>query len=119
MSTSTSSTSGSTTTAADEAWMRPCAPAGGTSRTRGAPAAPFGDDLLEATHGAFTHRHHLDLPALQGGKALIHPEQVAGKKRGLVAAGAGADFQHDVAIVHRVLGQQRDADLLRQLDAAG
>jgi len=55
---------------------------------------------------------NLDLPALQGGEALIHPEQVAGEKRGLVAAGAGADFQHDVAIVHRVLGQQRHADLL-------
>ena len=33
-------------------------------------------------------------------------------KRGLVAAGAGADFEDDVALVHRVLGQQREADLL-------
>ena len=36
----------------------------------------------------------------------------------LVAAGAGADLQHDVAIIHRILGQKRDADLLRQIDAA-
>ena len=52
-------------------------------------------------------------------KALIHPEQVAGEQCRLVAAGAGADFQHDVALVHGVLGQQRHADLLRQLEAAG
>jgi hypothetical protein len=32
-----------------------------------------------------------------------------------VAAGAGTDFEHDVALVHGVLGQQRDANLLRQL----
>ena len=51
-------------------------------------------------------------------KALIHPEQVAGEQGGLVAAGAGADFQHHVALVHGVLGQQRDANLLRQLQAA-
>ena len=82
-------------------------------------AAPhLGDDFLVAAHGAFAGGDHLDLPALQGGETLIHPEQVAGKKRGLVAAGAGADFQHHVAIVHRVLGQQRHADLLRQFDAA-
>ena len=52
------------------------------------------------------------------GEALVHPEQIAGEQGGLVAAGAGADFQHDVAVVHGVLGQQRDADLLLQLDAA-
>jgi len=28
------------------------------------------------------------------------------------------NFQHDVAIVHRILRQQRDADLLRELEAA-
>ena len=82
-------------------------------------AAPdFGDDFLEAAHGAFAGGDHLDLPALQAGEALIHPEQVAGEQRGLVAAGAGADFQHHVAVVHGILGQQRHADLLRQFQAA-
>ena len=33
---------------------------------------------------------------------------------GLVAAGAGADFHDDVALVHRVLGDERETDLLRQ-----
>ena len=70
-----------------------------------AAALHLGDDFLEAAHGAFAGGDHLDLPALQGGKTLIHPEQVAGEQRGLVAAGAGADFQHHVALVHGVLGQ--------------
>jgi hypothetical protein len=41
-----------------------------------------------------------------GGVALVHAEQVAGEQRRLVAAGAGADFEDGVALVHRVLGQQ-------------
>ena len=57
-------------------------------------------------------RYHLDLPALLGGIALVHAEQVAGEQRGLVAAGAGADFEDGVALVHRVFGQQREADFL-------
>src|SRR6201999_4120192 len=80
----------------------------------GAAALHLGDDFLEAANGAFAGGYHLDLPALQGGKTLIHPEQVAGEQRGLVAAGAGADFEHDVAVVHGILGQQRDAYLLLQ-----
>ena len=34
---------------------------------------------------------------------------------GFVAAGAGADFEDDVALVHRVLGQQRELELLLEL----
>ena len=83
----------------------------------GAAAFDLGDDFLEAADGAFARRNHLDLPALQRGEALIHAEQVAGEQRGLVAAGAGADFEHDAALVHRVLRQQRDADLLLQRHA--
>ena len=66
---------------------------------------------------AFARRDHLDLPALLGGVALVHAEQVAGEQRGLVAAGAGADFEDDVALVHRILGQQRELDLLLQRGA--
>ncbi len=36
----------------------------------------------------------LGLPAFGTGVVAIHFEQIAGKERGLVAAGAGADF-HD------------------------
>ncbi len=54
----------------------------------------LGDDFLEAAHGAFAGRiAPRPCPALQRRKALVHAEQVAGEQRGLVAAGAGADFQ--------------------------
>ena len=73
----------------------------------GAAAADLGDDLLEAAHRAFAHGHDFDLPSMLGGVTLVHAEQIAGKERRLVAAGAGADFQDDVAVVHRVLGDER------------
>ena len=80
-----------------------------------AAAAHFGDDFLEAAFAAFADRQDLRLPALLGGVALVHAEQVAGEQRGLVAAGAGADFQDGVVIVHRVLRDQRQMDLLFEL----
>ncbi len=80
-----------------------------------AAALHLGDDFLVAADAAFARRDHLDLPALQGREALVHPEQISGEQRSLVAAGAGADFQHHVAVVHGVLRQQRDADFLDQI----
>ena len=53
------------------------------------------------------------------GVALIHAEEIAGENRRFVAAGAGADFENDVAVVHGVLGQKRGADLLPQRQAFG
>ena len=79
-----------------------------------AAAADFRDNLLVAAHAAFAGGHHLDLPALPGGETLVHAEQIAGEQRRLVAAGAGADFKNDVALVHGILGQQRELDLLLQ-----
>ena len=49
---------------------------------------------------------------MAGGVALVHAEQIAGEQRRLVAAGAGADFENDVALVHRVFGDERDAQFL-------
>ena len=80
----------------------------------GAAPSDLGDDFLVAAHRAFARRHDLDLPAVLGGEALVHPEQVAGEQRGLIAAGAGADFQNDVALVHRIFRHQRLADVLRE-----
>ena len=77
-----------------------------------AAAVHFGDDFLEAAFAAFAHRDDFGFPALLGGVALVHAEQVAGKQRRLVAAGAGADFQDGVVIVHRILGDEREPDLL-------
>ena len=56
-----------------------------------------GDDFLEAADVAVAGRSHLEAPALRGGVALIHAEEVAGEERRLVAAGAGADFEDGVA----------------------
>jgi hypothetical protein len=51
-------------------------------------------------------RDDLDAPALALGVAGVHAQQVAGKQRRLVAAGAGADLEEDVALVVGVAGQQ-------------
>ncbi len=55
---------------------------------------------------ALTLGEDLDSPALLLGIARIHAEQIAGKDRRLVAAGAGADLEEHVAPVVGVLGQQ-------------
>src|SRR6476661_7661148 len=108
ISTSTSSTSGITATVAADVWMRPCVSVSGTRCTRCTPDSNFSFEnaprpctsamISLAADRAFAGRDHLDLPALQAGEALVHPEQIAGEQRGLVAAGAGADFQHHVAV---------------------
>src|ERR1700757_4248598 len=101
--------------------MRPCVSVSGTRCTRCAPDSNF--SLANAPRPFTSAMISLKPPMVpslaeitstfQPCKALIHPEQVAGEQRRLVAAGAGADFQHDVAIVHGVFRQKRDADLLR------
>ena len=54
---------------------------------------------------------HFDLPALLLGEARVHAEDFGGKERGLVAAGAGADFEDDVLLVVGILGQQQHLEL--------
>ena len=80
----------------------------------GAAAPDLGDDLLVAALGALAGGEQFRLPAMGRRIALIHPVEVAGEQRRLVAAGAGADFEDHVAIVHRVLGDQREPDVLLQ-----
>ena len=48
------------------------------------------------------------------GEAGIHAEDFGGKERGLIAAGAGANFQNHVLLVVGVLGQKHDLDLFFQ-----
>ena len=64
------------------------------------------DHLLVAAELGGRCRHDLDLPAVALGVARVHPEEVAREERRLVAAGAGADLEEDVALVVRVLRQQ-------------
>jgi len=80
-----------------------------------APAFDLGDDLLEAAHAARRRRtDDFHLPALRFGIARIHPEQIAGKQTGFIAAGSRADFQKDVFVVVGVFGQQQDLDFFFQ-----
>ena len=78
----------------------------------------LGDDFLEPAHRAFAHADNLNLPALLRREPLVHAEQIAGKQRRFVAAGAGADFENDVALIHCVLGNERKPQPLFEHRAA-
>src|SRR5690606_8228629 len=75
-------------------------------------ARDVGDDFLEAADVGGVHADRLDLPALLGGVALVHAVEVGGEQRRLVAAGAGADFEHRRAGVGRIARQHRDLQLV-------
>ncbi len=60
-------------------------------------------------------RFDLHLPALAFGIARVHAEQVAGEDRRLVAAGAGAHFQEQVAVVARIARHQQQCQVMVQL----
>src|SRR5688572_23553230 len=70
------------------------------------------DHLLVAARLARALGDDLDLPAVPFGEARVHAEEVAREKRALVAAGAGADLEEQVAIVVRVLRQQHALQVL-------
>src|SRR6266581_880551 len=72
------------------------------------------NDLLVAPHGPFTARDYLNLPALFGRVPLVHAEEVPGKEGCLIAPGASTNFEDDIALVHGILGQESELDLLLQ-----
>ena len=74
-------------------------------------ALDHGHDLLDGPHPALVLREHVDLPVLPLREAGIHAEQVVTEQAGLVAAGAGADLEHDVLLVVRVLRHHQAPDL--------
>jgi hypothetical protein len=69
------------------------------------------DDLLVAAVLALAGADDLAAPALRFRIAQIHAQQVAGEQRRLVATGAGADLEVDVATVVRVGRQQQALQL--------
>ena len=73
-----------------------------------------GYDLLVSAHAGLGNGEQLDLPAVLFREALVHAEDLGGKQRGLVAAGAGANFENDVLLVVGILGQQQHLDLFFQ-----
>src|SRR4029077_19013538 len=64
------------------------------------------DHLLEPTEAGRARREHLDAPPLPLGVARVHAEKLGGEETRLVAAGAGADLEHGVPLVVRVLREQ-------------
>ena len=69
------------------------------------------DDFLEAAVLAGALIHHFHVPAMGAGIVVVHAKKIAGENRRLVAAGGGADFEKDIAVVVRVLRQQQGLDL--------
>ena len=77
----------------------------------GAASFDGGDDFLEPADAGVAARHHFDPPALALGVLAVHAEQLGGEQRRLVAARAGADFEHDVLVVVRILRDQQHLEL--------
>ena len=68
-------------------------------------------DFLEPARFARAVRNLFQLPSLLAGVAGVHLVQVAGEQRGLVAAGAGADFDDHLGEVVRRIDQELLFDL--------
>ncbi len=77
-----------------------------------ASARDIGDDFLEAAHLAGIHADRFDLPALLGGIAFVHAEQVAREQRRFVPARPGADFQHGGLVVGTVARKHGDGEFM-------
>ena len=72
------------------------------------------DELLVAAEVARALRDDLGAPALALGIAQVHARQVGGEEGRLVAAGAGADLEEDVARVVGIARQERRLQLGEQ-----
>ena len=76
------------------------------------------NDFLEAADAGVVARHDLDAPALPLGELAVHAEQLGREQRRFVAAGAGANLEHHVLFVVRILGHQQLLELANQHLAA-
>ena len=76
-------------------------------------AAPLdrGDDFFQAADAGLVAREHVELPALPLRVLAVHAKQLGREERRLVAARARADFEHDVLLIVRVLGDEQDLEL--------
>ena len=77
-----------------------------------------GDDFLQAAAAGLVARQHFDPPALALGVLAVHAEQLGREQRRLVAAGPGPDFEDDVLLIVRILGDQQDLELAQERVAA-
>ena len=122
---STSSASGSTATVAVEVWMRPLRLGLGHAlhavhaalvlqAAVHLAALDHDDRFLDAAAARSRSSDiSVDPPALALGEARVHPEQIGREQRGLVAARARPDLEHDVLLVVRVLGHEQEPDCRR------
>ena len=78
-------------------------------------ARNLADDFLVAAGGAFADVGHLAFPALALEVFGVHPEQVAGKDGGFVAARTAANLQDGVLAVLGIGRDEQDADFLFHL----
>src|SRR6185437_1511640 len=65
------------------------------------------DDFAIAAVLAGALAERLDLPPLALGIAAVHAQQIAAEEGGLIATGARADFQIDIALVALITRQQQ------------
>src|SRR5579862_2456473 len=70
-----------------------------------------GDHFFEAADGGFGGREHLHFPALRFSVARVHAEHFVGEERGLITAGASADFEDDVLFVVGIFGEEQDLQI--------
>ncbi len=126
MSTSTSSASARISTVADDVWT-PTLALGDRHALHAVRAAlelqtaPGGvardheRDLVEPAEVADVARQHLELPALLGGVAGVHVEQVAGEQVRFLAPFRAANLDdHRLAVVRVARGSSITPNLLRQ-----
>ena len=139
MSTSTvSSASGATKTPAAEVWMRPCDSVTGhplhavhaalelqprphpVGRGRRAGRLDGDRDVLVAAEVGLGRGEHLGLPAPALGVPQVHPQQVAGEQRRLLAALARLDLDdHVLGVVGIARGEQLGQPVLQLGDPVG
>ena len=70
--------------------------------------------FLHAAQLRLVEGHHVQREAPALGVHGVHPQQVGGKQRALLAADTGPDLQHHAFIVVGVFGQQQTLQLVLQ-----
>ena len=70
-------------------------------------AGDLDDRLLDAADAGLVEREDLGRELVRIGVAEVHPQDLVGEQRGLLAARAGPDLEDDVAVVVGVARQQQ------------
>src|SRR5947209_7868403 len=79
-------------------------------------AANQRDHFLQPAHWRFAAGRYFKFPALRLAVPRVHAKNLGREQRCLIAAGSGADFEHHVLFVVRILRQQQDLELLLDLE---